>query len=94
MNAQEARGSRFRKSGIRNLMKTLSRSLPALINNSVRRGKVLALAMETRAFGASKRRTALTELQITRKDMILIKVTCVVTPSTVALAALFPNLFV
>lgn len=94
INAQQARGARFRKSGIRNLMKVFSRSFSTMIINSVRRAKVLALAMETRAFGASKRRTSLTELQMARTDIIVTAAICSVTGSIVALAALFPNLFV
>ena len=92
-NAQKARGSKFRKAGIRNFIKTLNRSFATLIYNSVRRAKVLALAMETRAFGANKKRTSLTDLQMTRTDRGLTIVFCAVIASIVVLAVIFPKLF-
>lgn len=57
MNAQSARGLRFRKSRIGNLTKALSMRFSTLIINSIRRARIIALTMETRAFEASKRRT-------------------------------------
>ena len=91
--AQSARGLRFRKSSIINLIKALSRSFSTLIINSVRRARIMALAMETRAFGASKRRTSLTELQMTRTDIIVSTAMCFVTASIFTLVILLPNLF-
>jgi energy-coupling factor transport system permease protein len=91
MRAQSARGMRFRKLSIRNLMKVLSRSLSALIINSVRRARIIAFAMETRAFGLSKRRTTLTELQMDRTDKIVRIAICFVTASIVTLLILFPT---
>ena len=91
--AQSARGLRFRKLGIRNFVKAFSRSLSALIINSARRARIIALAMETRAFSASKRRTSLIELQMTRTDIIVSTAICFVTASIFTLVILLPNLF-
>jgi energy-coupling factor transporter transmembrane protein EcfT len=93
MKAQSARGARFRKYSITNLVKALSRSFSALIINSSRRAKILALAMETRAFGVSKGRTSLTELQMTRTDKIVSIAICFVTASIIILVILFPPFF-
>ena len=90
MKAQSARGLRFRRLAIRSLVSTLSRSFSALIINSTRRAKILALAMETRAFGVSKRRTSLAELQMTRTDKIVSIAICFVTASIITLVILFP----
>lgn len=93
MKAQAARGLRFKKLGIRNIMQAFSRSFSTLIINSVRRAKIIALAMETRAFGASKKRTSLTELQMTRTDMIASSSICCFTALVLALIIVFPSFF-
>jgi energy-coupling factor transport system permease protein len=91
--AQSARGLRFRKTSIRNLMKALLRSFSTLMINSVRRARIMALAMETRAFGVSKRRTSLKELKMTRTDIVVSTAICVITASIFSLIILLPNLF-
>ena len=93
MKAQAARGLRFRKLSIRNLMQVFSRSFSTLIINSVRRARIIALAMETRAFGAGKSRTSLTELQMTRTDIIASTAICFVAALVSALVILFPGFF-
>lgn len=93
MKAQAARGLRFKKLGIRNIMQAFSRSFSTLIINSVRRAKIIALAMETRAFGAGKKRTSLAELQMTRTDMIASSSICCFTALVLALIIVFPSFF-
>ena len=93
MKAQGARGLRFRKLGLRSLMQALSRSFSTLIINSVRRARIIALAMETRAFGAGKKRTSLSELQMTRTDIITSTAICFVAAFVFALVILFPGFF-
>lgn len=93
MKAQAARGLRFRKLSIRNLMQAFSRSFSTLIINSVRRARIIALAMETRAFGAGKRRTSLTELQMTRTDIIASTAICIAAALIFVLIILFPGFF-
>jgi len=92
--AQSARGLRLRKSHVRSLMKFLLTSFSTLIINSVRRARIMALAMETRAFGVSKRRTSLTELQMTRTDVIVSTAICFATAAILTLMILLPNLLV
>lgn len=93
MKAQAARGLRFRRLGIRNIMQSFTRSFSTLIINSVRRARIIALAMETRAFGAGKKRTSLTELQMTRTDKIASTTICFLTAFIFALVVLFPSFF-
>jgi energy-coupling factor transporter transmembrane protein EcfT len=93
MKAQAARGLRFRRLGIRSILQSFTRSFSTLIINSVRRAKIIALAMETRAFGASKRRTSLTELQMTRTDKIASASIFFFTALVFVLIIVFPSFF-
>jgi energy-coupling factor transport system permease protein len=94
LNAQRARGLKLKMLDVKGTLGALIATLSTLVVNSARRARILALAMETRAFGANEKKVAFKELKMTRLNMILIVVICVVTASIVALAALVPNLFV
>jgi len=93
-NAQRARGLKFKILDVKGVLSALIATLSTLVVNSARRARILALAMETRAFGADEKKVTFKELKMTRLNMILMIVICVVTASIVASATLFPNLFV
>jgi len=75
MDAQKARGLEL-ESG--NLIKRIRNYIPILIPlivNAIRRSLELAEAMESRAWGASDKRTNLYKLNLKRADIILIIIT-------------------
>jgi energy-coupling factor transport system permease protein len=85
LNAQRTRGLKFRRLDIKGLLSAVSALLSTLIANSIRRARILALAMETRAFGADVEKVSFKELRMTRLDKILTVVLFVVTVFTVIL---------
>jgi energy-coupling factor transporter transmembrane protein EcfT len=87
-NAQRARGLRFKRFDLKGLFGALQATLSTLIINSVRRARILALAMETRAFGANTKKVTYKELKMTRLDITLTAVICVVTIVTLILILL------
>ena len=75
MDAQKARGLEL-ESG--NLIKRIRNYIPILIPlivNAIRRSLELAEAMESRAWGASNKRTNLYKLNLKRADIILVTIT-------------------
>ena len=81
MDAQRSRGLELDEGGFLSRIRKYIPILLPLIINSIRRSLELAEAMESRAFGASRRRTNLYELRMSWKDF------GVLAASTVALAA-------
>jgi energy-coupling factor transport system permease protein len=78
MDAQKARGLELEKG---NFMKRIRNYIPILIPlivSAIRRSLELAEAMESRAWGAIKKRTNLYELKIKRGDYILLILTIAV----------------
>jgi energy-coupling factor transport system permease protein len=74
MDAQKSRGLELEKG---NLLKRIRNYIPILIPlivGAVRRSLELAEAMESRAFGASKKRTSLYQLRIKRQDFAIISI--------------------
>jgi energy-coupling factor transport system permease protein len=71
LNAQRARGMKFRRLNIKALLNAVIAILSTLIANSIRRARILALAMETRAFGSDQKKVSFKELKMTRVDKIL-----------------------
>ena len=74
MDAQKARGLELEGG---NLLKRVKNYIPILIPlivNAIRRSLELAESMESRAWGASKKRTNLYELKLKRADYILVVV--------------------
>lgn len=72
MDAQKARGLELEKG---NLMKRIRNYIPVLIPlivSAIRRSLELAEAMESRAWGASKKRTNLYSLKLRRGDYVLL----------------------
>jgi energy-coupling factor transporter transmembrane protein EcfT len=90
MNAQQARGLKIRKLDIRSVLSTLTTTLSTLIVNSIRRARILALAMETRAFGADAKKVSYHELKMTRLDKALAIAITVATVLIMVLILLFP----
>lgn len=78
MDAQKARGLELEKGG---LMKRIRNYIPILIPlivSAIRRSLELAEAMESRAWGACKKRTNLFALRLRRGDYVLIALTIIV----------------
>jgi energy-coupling factor transport system permease protein len=75
MDAQKARGLELEKG---NLLKRIRNYIPVLIPlivSAIRRSLELAEAMESRAWGATKKRTNLYLLQLHRGDFVLLAIT-------------------
>ena len=70
MDAQRSRGLELDKGGFLSRIRKYIPILLPLIINSIRRSLELAEAMESRAFGATKNRTNLYELKMTRSDYL------------------------
>lgn len=68
MDAQKARGLELERGNFIQRIRNYLPILLPLIINSIRRSLELAEAMESRAFGAVKKRTNLYELRMTRND--------------------------
>jgi energy-coupling factor transport system permease protein len=78
MDAQKARGLELEKGG---LMKRIRNYIPILIPlivSAIRRSLELAEAMESRAWGACKKRTNLFALKLHKGDYVLIAITIVI----------------
>lgn len=72
MDAQRCRGLELDKGNFITRVKNYIPILLPLIINSIRRSLELAEAMESRAFGATKDRTNLYDLKMTRNDWIIL----------------------
>jgi len=81
IDAQRSRGLELEKGNFLARIRNYIPILLPLIINSIRRSLELAEAMESRAFGATSRRTNLYELRMSRKDYAVLAV------SALALAA-------
>jgi energy-coupling factor transport system permease protein len=78
MDAQKARGLELERG---NLIKRVRNYIPILIPlivNAIRRSLELAEAMESRAWGASDKRTNLYKLNLKRADIILLIITVII----------------
>ena len=89
MNAQRARGLKFKRLDVKGTLSALLAILSTLIVNSIKRARILALAMETRAFGANEKKVAFKELKMTRLDIALTIAICVVTVFLLSLIIYF-----
>jgi energy-coupling factor transport system permease protein len=75
MDAQKARGLELEKGGILKRIRNYVPVLIPLIVSAIRRSLELAEAMESRAWGATKKRTNLYALKLHRGDFALLAVT-------------------
>lgn len=83
MDAQKARGLELEKG---NFLKRIRNYIPILIPlivSAIRRSLELAEAMESRAWGATKKRTNLYVLQMHKGDIIMIAITLVLLASAI-----------
>ncbi len=78
MDAQKARGLELEKGGFLKRIRNYVPVLIPLIVSAIRRSLELAEAMESRAWGATKKRTNLYTLKLHRGDFILLAITIVV----------------
>ena len=74
MDAQKARGLELEKGGFLKRIRNYIPILIPLIVSAIRRSLELAEAMESRAWGATKKRTNLYELKLHRGDFILLAI--------------------
>ncbi len=78
MDAQKARGLELEKGGLLKRIRNYIPVLIPLIVSAIRRSLELAEAMESRAWGATKKRTNLYSLKLRKGDFALIAVTVAV----------------
>jgi energy-coupling factor transport system permease protein len=74
MDAQKARGLELERGNIFKRVRNYIPILIPLIVNAIRRSLELAEAMESRAWGASEKRTNLYKLKLKRADIILVMI--------------------
>lgn len=72
MDAQMSRGLELQKGGLTQKIKNLIPLIIPLIVNSVRRALSIAESLESRAFGAIKKRTYLYQLKLKKGDVLFI----------------------
>jgi len=75
MDAQKARGLELERGNIIKRVKNYIPILIPLIVNAIRRSLELAEAMESRAWGATEKRTNLYQLKMKRADYVLVAIT-------------------
>jgi energy-coupling factor transport system permease protein len=78
MDAQKARGLELEKGGLLKRIRNYIPVLIPLIVSAIRRSLELAEAMESRAWGASKKRTNLYALRLHKGDFALLAITAVI----------------
>ncbi|HEX69247.1 MAG TPA: energy-coupling factor transporter transmembrane protein EcfT [Candidatus Bathyarchaeota archaeon] len=78
MDAQKARGLELEKGNFLRRVRNYIPILVPLIVNAIRRSIELAEAMESRAWGATKKRTSLYVLKLKRNDYLLILLTAAI----------------
>jgi len=78
MDAQKARGLELEKGNFIQRIRNYLPILLPLIINSIRRSLELAEAMESRAFGAMKKRSNLYELKVTKSDYFVLILSLIV----------------
>jgi energy-coupling factor transport system permease protein len=74
MDAQKARGLELEKGGLLKRIRNYVPVLIPLIVSAIRRSLELAEAMESRAWGATKKRTNLYLLKLHRGDFVLLAI--------------------
>lgn len=90
VNAQQARGLKMKKLSARSIFEVLTTTITTLIVNIIKRARILALAMETRAFGANAKKVSYDELKMSRGDKILTSMILALTIFIVGLMLFYP----
>jgi energy-coupling factor transport system permease protein len=89
MDAQKARGLELEKGGLLKRIRNYVPVLIPLIVSAIRRSLELAEAMESRAWGATKKRTNLYALKLHKGDYALLTITI-----AILIAAVYIRLYV
>ena len=92
MDAQKARGLELEKGGFLKRIRNYVPVLIPLIVSAIRRSLELAEAMESRAWGATKKRTNLYALKLHRSDFALLSITIGVLVVSICVRIFFPVL--
>jgi energy-coupling factor transport system permease protein len=90
MDAQKARGLELEKGNILKRIRNYVPVLIPLIVSAIRRSLELAEAMESRAWGASKKRTNLYALKLHKGDIALLAITTTILATTVYIYLFVP----
>jgi len=90
MDAQKARGLELEKGNILKRIRNYVPVLIPLIVSAIRRSLELAEAMESRAWGASKKRTNLYALKLHKGDIALLAITTTILVTTVYIYLFVP----
>jgi energy-coupling factor transport system permease protein len=90
MDAQKARGLELEKGGFMRRIRNYIPVLIPLIVSAIRRSLELAEAMESRAWGAAKKRTNLYGLKLHRSDFVLLAITVAVVMLSVYVRLFIP----
>ncbi len=90
MDAQKARGLELEKGGLLKRIRNYIPILIPLIVSAIRRSLELAEAMESRAWGATKKRTNLYSLKLHKGDYALIAITALVLAATIYIRLFVP----
>jgi energy-coupling factor transport system permease protein len=90
MDAQKARGLELEKGNILKRIRNYVPVLIPLIVSAIRRSLELAEAMESRAWGASKKRTNLYALKLHKGDFALLAITTIILATTVYIYLFVP----
>jgi energy-coupling factor transport system permease protein len=90
MDAQKARGLELEKGGLLKRIRNYIPILIPLIVSAIRRSLELAEAMESRAWGATKKRTNLYSLKLHKGDYTLIAITALVLAVTIYVRLFVP----
>jgi energy-coupling factor transport system permease protein len=83
MDAQKARGLELEKGGFMKRIRNYIPILIPLIVSAIRRSLELAEAMESRAWGAVKKRTNLYALKLHRGDLAMLVITAAILTTAV-----------
>lgn len=85
MSAQKARGADMESGGVMQRVKALIPVLIPLFVSAFRRAYDLAMAMECRCYRGGDGRTKMKQLHITKEDVLIIVITCVICMGAIAL---------
>lgn len=93
MDAQKLRAMRiFEKGKMMDKMKSYTALVTPLVIGAMRRAQSMAVAMDSRAFGAMKTRTYLEDIKLSKMDWVFITLTVVYSVGTFVAASILPRL--
>lgn len=93
MDAQKLRAMRiYEKGKIMDKLKSYTALVTPLVIGAMRRAQSMAVAMDSRAFGAMKTRTFLEDIRFTKWDWVFIVLTVIYSIGTIVIASMLPSL--